>query len=102
MALVIQVGPQYDSYGDRRGGGRPARWKKKMEGDPSRNRSSDYPAGLLTEMNYGDSLAPRFGATGNDVRGSRGLRHFVGAVVGKEVAGYRPKPRWQANQPALG
>ena len=35
VALVIQVGPQYGSYGDRRGGGGPARWKKKMEGDPS-------------------------------------------------------------------
>ena len=35
VAPMTQVGPQYDSYGDRRGPVGPARWKKKMEGDPS-------------------------------------------------------------------
>ena len=35
VALMTQVGPQYGSYGDRRCPVGPARWKKKMEGDPS-------------------------------------------------------------------
>ena len=39
VALVIQVGPQYDSYGDRPGRRGPVQWKKKMEGDPSSYRS---------------------------------------------------------------
>ena len=58
VALMTQVGAQYDSYGDRPGPCGPVRWKKKMEGHPSRNRSSEYPAWLLGEMKYGESLAP--------------------------------------------
>ena len=32
MALITQVGTQYDAYGDLPGPGGPVRWKKKVEG----------------------------------------------------------------------
>ena len=42
VALMTQVGPRYDSYGDRSGGGRPKRRKKKTEGYGVSESRLDY------------------------------------------------------------